>query len=170
MFEVVYFQHVESQLVFFLLSGTLQWLTSMGMGRLSGGWRTWSSGVARIFIQGNTFHNHGDHSGCGCHVFIHQPWSFSTPPRWWLTLLPRKPPHLDLDQHHADDVVDIDGYHENHDQHDADEEHHREVEEFLHTHPAISEAQVSKQELALTYSLKDISIAKAAKNTLKTVV
>ena len=80
------------------------------------------------------------------------------------------PQHLDHDQHHADDVVDIDGHHENHDQHDADEEHHREVEEFLHTHPAISEAQVSKQELALTYSLKDISIAKAAKNTLKTVV
>ena len=85
-----------------------------------------------------------------------------------MTLLPGKPPHLGHDQHHADDVVDIDGYHENHDQHDADEEHHREVEEFLHTHPAISEAQVGKQELALTYSLKDISIAKAAKNSLKT--
>ena len=78
-------------------------------------------------------------------------------------MLPRKPPHLDLDQHHADDVVDIDGHHENHDQHDADEKHPREVEEFLHTHPAISEAQVSKQELALTYGLTDISIAKAAK-------
>ena len=87
-----------------------------------------------------------------------------------MTLLPGKPPHLDHDQQHADDVVDIDGNHKNHDQHDADEEHHREVEEFLHTHPAISEAQVSKQELALTYSLMDISIAKAAKNTLKTVV
>ena len=38
----------------------------------------------------------------------------------------------------------------------------------MHTHPAISEAQVNKQELALTYSFTDISIAKAAKNTLKT--
>ena len=78
----------------------------------------------------------------------------------------RDPRHVDHDQHHADDVVDIDGHHENHDQLDADEEHHREVEEFLHTHPAISEAQVSKHELALTYSFTDISIAKAAKNTV----
>ena len=75
-------------------------------------------------------------------------------------MLPRKPPHLDLDQHHADDVVDIDGHHENHDQHDADEEHHREVEEFLHTHPAIREAQVSKQELA-EGEPEDISIRSA---------
>ena len=67
--------YIFNMLVFFLLSGTLQWLTSMVMGRLSGGWRTWSSGVARIFIQGNTFHNHGDHRDCGCHVFNHQPWS-----------------------------------------------------------------------------------------------
>ena len=78
------------------------------------------------------------------------------------------PQHLDHDQHHADDVVDIDGYHENHDQHDADEEPHREVEEFLHTHPAISEAQVSKQELALTYSLTDKSIcSKGSKKYFK---
>ena len=130
--------------------GTLQWSTSMDMDKLWEGWRTWSYEVERTSIPGSillssmynvklsaeTFQNKNRQNSFNQHQ-KHLPFKFSTRLVQWSPKnklengptvdWPNCPPGTNLPRTVITMLIDFDD---------------REVEEFLHTHPDVSEAQV----------------------------